>query len=266
MKSGYRIVITLNLLFLISCSLQKQKTINKQLTPLIKENYEYDKDFLKFIEAKWDKKSFEKDDLPKFDFLKSFYEQLEINNESILSDKFLSKPSNNNLLTHYLNIKLKWNSFNYGGPKQTTKEVTSEELENPPSENEMLVFYYKTIFIHILNNQRSISPYDINIDFQELALNETESAILFLSAMKHLGNQVTSYAEAGNCDRTIEFVEKIPKFNGMTFDNFELPEFEDFKLTVNKRDPKMSFKERYIHEFEKAKIEYQKCVEIENKN
>jgi hypothetical protein len=90
---------------------------------------------------------------------------------------------------------------------------------------------------------------------------------MFLSAMRHLGNQISSYSEKPeNCWRSIEFVKKIPTFNGVTFDKFELTEFQDFKLDVDKRYPKMSFKERYLPEFEKAKLGYKKCLEIENKN
>ena len=268
MKNRYGTIIILIFLFAFGCSIQKQKrTEIEQQEQIMKEFFEYDKDFLKYIEAKWDGKFFEKESLPKFDFLKSFDGQLKIKDESILSRKFMSKPSKDNLFAHYLNRKLGWNSFSFGGGSKTTREVIGKELENPPSEEEMLAFYYSTIFIHILNNQRNISPSGINLNSNELGLNETEATIMFLSAMRHLGQQISSYSEKSkNCFRAKEFVKKIPKFNGVTFDKYVLPEFEDFKIKIDKRYPKMSFKERYLPEFENAKMGYKKCLELENRN
>lgn len=80
--------------------------------------------------------------------------------------------------------------------------------------------------------------------------------------MRHLGSQVTAYSLAKfpkNCFRVKEYVENMPKFNGLPFYKFELPDFQDFEIKVDKRYPKVSFKERYIPEYEKAKIGYKKC-------
>ena len=268
MKIKYRLYIVAGLLLILSCSTQKQKINNvEHSNQTTKVSYEYDKDFLEYIEAKWDRKAYEKENLPKFDFLKAYTKQLSIKDESILSKKFMTKPSTDNLIALYVNRKLVWNSFNIGGSKSSIKELIGKEIENQPTEEEMLAFYYSTIFIHILNNQRNISPYELNLDFKELGLSEKEGTIMFLVAMRHLGSQISSYTKKSeNCWRAIEFVKKIPTFNGVTFDNFELANFEDFKLDVDKRYPKMSFKERYLPEFEKAKLGYKKCLEIENKN
>lgn len=268
MKIKYRLYIVAGLLLILSCSIQKQKINNvEHSNQTTKVSYEYDKDFLEYIEAKWDRKAYEKENLPKFDFLKAYTKQLSIKDESILSKRFMTKPSADNLIALYVNRKLVWNSFNIGGSKSSIKELIGKEIENPPTEEEMLAFYYSTIFIHILNNQRNISPYELNLDFIELGLSEKEGTIMFLVAMRHLGSQISSYTKRSeNCWRAIEFVKKIPTFNGVTFDNFELANFEDFKLDVDKRYPKMSFKERYLPEFEKAKLGYKKCLEIENKN
>lgn len=268
MKIKYTLNIIVGLLLIVSCSIQKQQAKKvEQSNQITNKSFEYDKDFLKYIEAKWDKKAYEKENLPKFDFLKAHAKQLKIKDESILSKKFMGKPSTDNLLALYINRKLAWNAFNFGGLKSSTRAVIGKELDNLPTEEEMLVFYYSTIFIHILNNQGNISPYELNLDFKELGLNEKEGTIMFLSAMRHLGSQISSYSEKSeNCWSAMEFVKKIPTFNGVTFDNFELAEFEDFKLDIDKRYPKMSFKERYLPEFEKAKLGYQKCLRVENKN
>ena len=108
-----------------------------------------------------------------------------------------------------------------------------------------------------------------NIDLNELDLiDETEKNIVFLCAMRHLGGQITSYCSGPNfpknCFRGEKFVNNMPKFNGKIFYKFELTEFTDFAIEVDKRYPKMSFKERFIPEFENAKVSYKNCLKEKN--
>lgn len=240
--------------------------LEKPITPKQSES-KIDSDFIDYVKAKWNRQTFEKAELQKFNGINEFYTQLSKRNEEILSDKFLKVPSSDFLFAHYLDIKLKWNSFNRGTDKLSVEQVISKTLEENPEKNEMLAFYYKTIFASILNNQRSIEPYNKNIDFDKLELNNKESSILFLSAMRHLGKQMSGYSSSNfpdNCFRADTFLTKMPKFNGKPYYEFELPEFDDFLIKVDKRYPKVSFKESFIPEFENAKTDYQKC--LNNKN
>jgi hypothetical protein len=227
----------------------------------------FDADFIDYIKSKWERKEFEKADLPKFNQINAFYKQLNKRNEGILADEFLRVPSLDFLFAHYLDTKLNWNSFSRGVDKQTVEEVIAKSLQEKPEKNEMLAFYYLTIFTSILNNQRNIEPFEKNIDFEKLDLNNQESTILFLCAMRHLGNQMSGYSTANfpeNCFRADLFLTKMPKFNGKLYYEFNLPEFNDFLIEVDKRYPKMSFKQRYIPEFENAKKDYIQC--LKNKN
>ncbi|SHJ18109.1 hypothetical protein [Flavobacterium haoranii] len=203
---------------------------------------------------------------------KAFFSELSKRENAITSNQFLKKPTDNTLVANYLNTKLKWNSFNephVGLKKELTKKVVENSLKKLPERNELLAFYYSSIFIDVLNKQKPMNLSDTNIDLENLNLdNDTEKAILFLTAMRHVGNQLTSYATTrfpNNCFRAIEYLENMPKFNGKPFYEFDLPEFEDFEIEVDKRKPKMSFKERYIPEFENAKLGIEKCL-AEEKN
>ena len=227
----------------------------------------FDSDFIDYIKAKWERREYQKSDLPKFKELNAFYEQLSNRNEEILADEYLKVPSSDFLFAHYVDIKLMWNSFNRGTDKLSVNDVISKTLQENPEKSEMLAFYYKTIFASILNNQRNIEPYDKNIDFEKLGLDNQESSILFLCAMRHLGNQMSGYSSTNfpdNCFRADLFLTKIPKFNGKLYYEFDLPKFNDFPIKIDKRYPKVSFKERFIPEFEKAKTDYMKC--LNNKN
>lgn len=207
---------------------------------------------------------------PVLNQIKDFFAELSIRQNNIISIKFLQKPTDNTLVAHYLNTKLKWNSFNgphVGLKKLSTKKVVKNSLKSLPTRNELLAFYYSSIFIDVLNKRKPMNLAETNIDLENLNLdNDSEKAILFLTAMRHVGNQVTSYSTTkfpNNCFRAKEYVENMPKFNGKGFYEFDLPKFEDFKIEVDKRKPKMSFKKRYIPEFENAKVGYEKCLSEE---
>ena len=183
----------------------------------------------------------------------------------IISEVFLKKPSDNTLVGYYLHLKLQWNSFNTGKERLKNKTVIENSLDELPNRYELLAFYYKAIFIDVLNKQKPINLGSRNIELDSIGLkNDTEKVIVFLCAMRHIGNQVMSYSTTRfpeNCFRAKLYVENMPTFNHKAFYDFKLPEFEDFKIEVDKRYPKVSFKERFVPEFENAKRSYQKCLD-----
>ncbi|WCO00251.1 hypothetical protein [Psychroserpens ponticola] len=199
--------------------------------------------------------------------IKSFLTELGKRKNKITSNEFLTKPTTNTLVAHYLHKKLKWNSFNgphVGIKKLKNSKVIKNELKNLPGNNELLAHYYLSIFSDVLNKQKPMDLASTNIDLKNLNLNnDTEKGILILCAMRHIGGQVSSYSSTrfpDNCFRAKKYVENMPKFNDGFFYEYELSEFEDFKIEVDKRYPKMSFKERYLPEFIKAKSGYEKCL------
>lgn len=259
MKKQLLILATL-IIAISSCKVKKELSDIAKLDNQTSLNY--DKDYVDYIKQKWEKTIIVDIENPKFNFQESFRKTLSKKDESILSNDFLEKPSSNDLLAHYIDNKLQWNSFNRGFDKKTIEEIIQATLKESPTENEMLAFYYKSIFAHILNNQRNIEPYEKNIELGELNLDETQQTILFLSAMKMLGGQIFSYSNARfpeNCHRQHTFMKKIPRFNGMEFYEYSLMDYQDFKLKVDKRYPKQSFKENYEPNFYQAIEGYEKC-------
>ncbi|MEW7292878.1 hypothetical protein [Aquimarina sp. 2304DJ70-9] len=236
---------------------------------------EYNEIIPKYISAIWEKN--ETSDNQEFDVIeleeiKLFFAEIRKKQNNITSDIFLKKPTNNTLVAHYLSVKLQWNAFNgphVGLRKLAPKKVIKNSIKKLPTKNELLAFYYSTIFIDVLNKRKPMDLAETNIDLENLNLDDdTEKAILFLTAMRHVGNQVTSYSThrfPDNCSRAKKYVENMPKFNGKAFYLFELPEFNDFKIEIDKRYPKSSFKKRYIPEFKNAKSAYGKCI-TEEKN
>lgn len=188
----------------------------------------------------------------------------------ITSEKFLKKPSDNTLVGYYFETKLKWNSFNQGFEKLKNKKVIKKALKEMPNRYELLAFYYQAIFYDVMNKQSSMHLGNTNIDLDNLNLNDdTEKAIVFLTAMRTLGMQVDSYSKnhfPENCFRAENFVQNMPKFSGKIFYEFKLQEFTDFQMEVDKTKPKVSFKQYYLPYFENAKLEYTKCIELKKSN
>lgn len=230
---------------------------------------EFDKIVSEYVLALWENNgtvSASEFDVDELSQLKLFFLELSKQQNQIASKRFIENPSNNTLVGTYLHQKLKWNSFNgphVGIKKLKNNKVVQKELKALPSRYELLAHYYSNIFIDVLNKQKPMNLGDVNIELSKLGLkNDTEKAILFLSAMRYVGGQVSSYSLTrfpDNCFRAKEYVENMPTFNGKPFYEFELPKFDDFKIEVDKRYPKMSFKGRYLPEFENAKNGYEKC-------
>ena len=226
--------------------------------------HQYDIDFIKYVAEDIADENIKNQ--TKFKFLNSIGSMFKIDDESLLVSEYMIKPTENELLALYLKRKIGWNSFNRGSSKKSRKAIIYDELIDFPNTNELLSFYYSEIFIQVLNKKNSYSPNQINLNYEKLNLTKEEGDIMFLTAMRHCGSQINSYSEArfpDNCFRQTSFVSKLPRFNGMRFDEYQLDTFDDFLIHVDRRQPKMSFKERYLSEFEGAKSAYIKCQEAE---
>lgn len=244
--------------------------MTSNLTFAQKNKVEYDSIVSEYILAIWEQNNSE--NKPKFQVkelkeVKSFFEEFFKRQNQILTDEFLKRPSNNTLVGHYLHKKLKWNSFNgpnVGIKKLKNIKVVKDELKNLPNEKELLSHYYLSIFSDVLNKQSPMNLSEKNINLEKLNLkNDTEKGILILCATRFIGQQVGSYSMTKypkNCFRAKEYEDNMPKFNGKSLFKYELSNFEDFEIEVDKRYPKMSFLKRYLPAFEISKKEYKKCL------
>lgn len=262
MKNYIPILVAIISLNLQSCAQNEnwQDLLTNRESPI----HNFDTDFIKYVAEDELEEEFKNQE--KFKFLNSFSSMFKINNESLLQSDYMIKPTRNELLAIYLRRKIGWNSFNRGMSKKSKQAIVYDELNNFPSLNELLSFYYSEIFIQVLNKKNSYSPNEINLDYSKLGLSKEEGDIMFLTAMRHCGSQINSFSEArfpDNCFRQTSFISKLPKFNGLSFDEYKLNEFDDFLIHVDKRYPKTSFKERYLPEFEGAKSAYIKCQQAE---
>ncbi|KXX69324.1 hypothetical protein [Flammeovirga sp. SJP92] len=252
MKKYVSILFTL-IIVSLQCFAQNENWVD-----LLKDKespiHDYDIDFIQYLFCENPKDEFKNQ--KKFIFLNSFHKMYQIKDESLFKSVFIKRPNNNELLSLYLRRKIIWNTSNI----KTKYEVVKNELMNFPEKNELLAFYYSEIFIQVLNNQRTYNKNNINLDYNDLKLTKIEGDILFLTAMRYCGNQITSYSKKKeNCWRALEFISKLPSFDGKSFEEYIIGEFDDFLIDVDKRDPKISFKGKYMPEYHNAIQGYKKC-------
>lgn len=257
MNQVKNIILILLIFQISSCSSYK----NEKTSTAENHKFKYDMDFVNLLkDGDTNNNNFK---LQKFDKLKKLIIQLEKENGNVISDYYLKKPDNNILLSNYIIAKLKWNMFELVEGKTTKEKIIDDILSKLPKENELLAFYYDTLFQNIILNQNEIKPSAKDIDFKKLGLNENDCAILFLSAMRQLGDQISRYSSynyPNYCDKAKMFYAIIPTFNGKPYYEFIVPDFKDFEIEFDKKFPKVSFKNYAIPKFENAKKDFMLCI------
>lgn len=153
---------------------------------------------------------------PKFDFLVDYYNQLATSSNSIMDEKFLKKPSLDNLLSIYLNNELKSNT-NTGKNKASKSEIIEWELAHFPTMESLVVEYYAILFSHAIDN--NLISNSLNLDFGTLGLSEKEGSLLYHTILMRL-RQARSL-KTKDCDDFLKDAHKLPTFNGQKFNEFE---------------------------------------------
>lgn len=181
-------------------------------------------------------------------------------NNNVLSDKFLSKPSNQTLKMIYFMLQVNYNMFDQDpkDPKQLLTDLKSQTFD----EKELLAYYYNVIFGSLVNKNRDKDYSNLNFVSANLSLTtETDRAILFLVAMERFGIGIWGYMNIAkkNCAKVLEEVKRWPKFDGVSFDSIGELTFEDFEIKVDKRKPKVSFKKYYEAKYMQALGYFREC-------
>lgn len=150
--------------------------------------------------------------------------------ETIFTNKFLSRPNNEELILWYVIREIHYNQVSKTKAKRQNIEVANEVLTQNIDERWLLDNYYYRIHggIATLFNQSDLSK--INIDIEKLGFkNETEKSIFFFSMIDAMiGGRFKVLQMLKKNDKIIEFSEKLPTFNGKKyFYNVNL-DFQDF--------------------------------------
>ncbi|WET03859.1 hypothetical protein P0R33_05850 [Flavobacterium sp. YJ01] len=150
--------------------------------------------------------------------------------ETILSNKYLSRPSNDELTMWYIIREIHYNQVNEKRKPISNIEIAKEILSQKIDESWLLDNYYYRIHggIASLFNTADLSMK--NIDIEALGFkNETEKCIFYFNIINSfVGPRFKVLLMLKNYDKILSFSEKIPLFNGKKYYYYTDLDFKDF--------------------------------------
>lgn len=192
---------------------------------------------------------------PKFDFLVDYYTQLAKFNKSLFDEKFLKKPSLDNLLSIYLQSKLKSNT--YGGNNKVSKsDLITWELEHFPTMESLLMTYYSSIFYQAFENNLIKNSFDL--DFDKLGLSEAEGSILYYVVLMRL--RQSRYDKSKMCGGFLKEAKKIPTFNGQQFNEFEPLQIDEMTVSIRHQNKFWNTINMYTDARKEIIDQYERCA------
>lgn len=196
-----------------------------------------------------------------------FLAELIKSGNSITSKKYLTKPDQETLEHLFVIRSINWNLAE-ADPMNNNKLIDS--LRNSDTEYlELLACYYNMIWVSVANKNQPLQMADTNFDLNDYGLeNDTEKGLFFLVSMRTLGQFIWGYmnvVKPPNYKKALEKINEYPSFNSAPYYQYQYLNFPDFKLTVDKREPKKSFKEHYINKYLNTLLYHSMCLSQKRK-
>lgn len=165
--------------------------------------------------------------------------------QKLLTKKFLSKPSEQELKYWYVLREIHYNNLSENSAPRPSEEVAAETMKKEIDSRWLLDNYYYRIRggIAKMFNDKDLSKYDINLDDYGLE-NDTEKAILYFSVSNSLTQRFRVLQMMKNYDKLLEFVSRLPTFNGKPYYEYTAFHFEDFEWIGY--DKTESYRDRHL--------------------
>lgn len=150
--------------------------------------------------------------------------------ETILTNKYLSRPSNEELVLWYVIREIHYNLVSKTKKSRPNLDVASEVLSQKIDERWLLDNYYYRIHGGIAKLFNSADLRSKNINIEELGFkNQTEKSIFYFSIMDALiGGRFKVLLMLKKYDKILEFSDKLPTFNNQKHFYYTKLDFEDF--------------------------------------
>jgi hypothetical protein len=197
---------------------------------------------------------------------KNFISELIKSNNSITTKEYLTKPDTLTLKNLYIIRTINWN-MHEADPKDNYSIIESV-LKEDVNYHELLSCYYGMIFTSVGNKNRPFDMSNTNFTLRDYNLtNDTEKGVFFLQSMKTFGSLIWGYINVPNppnYKKALEFIDRYPKYDGQAYYQYLDLNFEDFKLTTDKRKPKESFKKYYLNKYLETLFYHTLCLAQKN--
>ncbi|CAL2092902.1 hypothetical protein [Tenacibaculum sp. 190524A05c] len=203
----------------------------------------------------------------KLNHAKQLISEIVTSNNNLLTEKYLSKPDSITLKSLYIIRGVNWNL--HEAEAKNNLKVVDSLLNEKTDYNELVSCYYGMIFSGVGNKNRPFDLSTINFELENYNLqNDTEKGIFFLTSMRTFGMMIWGYINVPkppNYKKALSYIRKYPKYEGLEYYRFTDLNFEDFKLTIDKRKPKQSYKEYYIDKYIETLLYHSMCLSKKKK-
>lgn len=149
---------------------------------------------------------------------------------SILADRFLKRPNNDDLYLWYVVREIHYNNLDSAKGTRPNVEIARETLAKVIDTRWLLDNYYYRIRGGIAMHFNDADLSNINLRPDKLGLKDkTERAIFFFNVMEAVGGgRFMVLLATRNYGRVLEFANRFPLFNGKKYYTFRDFDYADF--------------------------------------
>lgn len=177
---------------------------------------------------------------PNLFLTKEFITELIKPNNDIATKKYLSKPDSVTLKSLYVIRGINWNL--HEANHKDNFVIIDSLLDENTNYYEMLSCYYGMIYSAVGNKNKPFDMSNVNFTLWDYNLeNDIEKGVFFLESMETFGTMIWGYInipKPPNYKKALQYINNYPKYNGQPYYQFLDLNFQDFKLTTDKRKPK----------------------------
>lgn len=183
-------------------------------------------------------------------------------NNQISTKEFLTKPDQQTLENLFIIRSVNWN-LSEADPKDNAALIDS--LRSAKTDYlELLACYYGMAFVSVGNKNQPLNMSTINLNMDDYNLaNDAEKGVFFLVSMNTFGTYIWGYmnvVKPPNYKKALDVIKNYPMYNGEPYYQYQYLNFPDFKLTLDKREPKKSFKNYYINKYLNTLLYHSACL------
>jgi hypothetical protein len=193
-------------------------------------------------------------------------ETISVNNNLTKQD-FLKLPDEQSMKFLYIIRRINWN-IRKENPKDNNELITELSEKSIPR-YELIDSYYDMLFDGVGNKNRPFDLSAVNFQMTKYELkDDTEKGIFFLKAMDLCGTSIWGYmnvVKPPNLKKTMEYIEKYPKFNGQSYFQYLDFGFTDFKMKIVEDKGEESYKSYYINKYYDTLLSHLACLSQKKK-
>jgi len=199
---------------------------------------------------------------PELQTAKGFIAEAIRQNNKIVTSPFLKRPDSLTLKYLFTIRSINWNL--HDAEAKDNKALIDSLNKFPASTYEQLASYYGMLFTSVGNKNKPLNMSDVNFTLDAYGLkDDTEKGIFFLEGMDTFGMMIWGFmnvVKPPNFDRAMEVIKNYPKFNNQPYYQFQDLNFPDFKLTLDKRRAKESFKKYHLNKYLNTLLYHSSCL------